>query len=263
MRGLLRDAHRRPDLLCSVRPTPLLALRHRMTGTSHTFLPQDMTGLQHLGASMQSLWLGKNKITEVSHIQQMVNLRQLDVQSNRLTTLGDGIRTLHNLEELYLAHDKIESIEGCLPEVTDEHPPKLNTIDLTANGLKSLVGFEQQVEIEELWIGSSGVASFEDVTPLQALPKLNCLYLEHSPISADFEYRLRISKLLPALEQLDAVSMTRLTIAPPPGVSSKTKFGAALLAQAQARAAGAGAGAGAAAGALEGGGGSSSSSSSS
>ena len=37
---------------------------------------------------LTSLWLGKNKIEELRGIDHLVSLKQLDVQSNRLTSLG-------------------------------------------------------------------------------------------------------------------------------------------------------------------------------
>lgn len=47
------------------------------------------------------------------------------------------------------------------------------------------------------------VAKFEDVQ-LGGLPKLSTLYLEHSPLARDFEYRMRLAEAIPSLTQLDA-----------------------------------------------------------
>ena len=39
---------------------------------------------------------------------------------------------------------------------------------------------------------------------LSSLPALTVLYLEHNPIAADFEYRMRLAKSIPQLRQIDA-----------------------------------------------------------
>lgn len=54
------------------------------------------------------------------------------------------------------------------------------------------------------------------------LPKLSTLYLEHSPLAKDFEYRIRLAADIPSLTQLDA-TMCRgpgpvvVSTAPQPG----------------------------------------------
>lgn len=55
-----------------------------------------------------------------------------------------------------------------------------------------------------LQLGYNGVASFEALAPLQLLPCLSTLYVEHNPIASDFEYRMRLRRELTALTQLDA-----------------------------------------------------------
>ena len=154
--------------------------------------------------SLQSLWLGKNKIEHITGLSTLTKLRQLDIQHNRLTTLGDGLNGLSGLTELYLAWNAIESLQG-LP-----HPSQLNTVDLTKNQLATLQGqgLEQHTTLEELWLSSNLFSSYDSIAPLTALPGLTCLYLEHSPIAKDFEYRLTLTKMLPSLEQLDATMVT-------------------------------------------------------
>jgi Leucine-rich repeat (LRR) protein len=64
---------------------------------------------------MKSLWLGKNKIEAITGLENLTALKQLDIQHNRLTTLGEGVRHLQQLEELYLAWNAIDSLQG-LPD---------------------------------------------------------------------------------------------------------------------------------------------------
>ena len=160
-----------------------------------------MEGLQHI-TSLQSLWLGKNKIEHITSISQMCLLKQLDIQNNRLTSLH-GIQDLISLEELYLAHNKIPTLEY-LPSV-----PTLNTIDISSNGLESLEGVETQYNLTELWMNGSKFSRYDELTPLLSLKSLTCIYLEFSPIASDYEYRMRITSMLPTLVQLDATYVTK------------------------------------------------------
>ena len=73
-----------------------------------------MSGLEGC-TSLEELWMGKNKITQISGIGNLTRLRRLDVQSNRLTAI-EGLEGL-TLRELYLAHNAIESAAGLESQV--------------------------------------------------------------------------------------------------------------------------------------------------
>jgi Leucine-rich repeat (LRR) protein len=70
-------------------------------------------------------------------IGQFKLLRQLDIQNNRLTSLGEEMLNMNYLEELYLACNGIESVQG-LPRSS-----RLNTLDLSNNPLKSIQGIQE------------------------------------------------------------------------------------------------------------------------
>ena len=70
-------------------------------------------------------------------IGQFKLLRQLDIQNNRLTSLGEEMLDMNYLEELYLACNGIESVQG-LPRSS-----RLNTLDLSNNPLKSIQGIQE------------------------------------------------------------------------------------------------------------------------
>ena len=154
--------------------------------------------------ALESLWLGKNKIETITGLETLSKIRQLDVQHNRLQEIGNGLQSLHCLSELYLAWNAIESVAG-LP-----YPSNLSTLDLTKNKLANLEGIGIHAStLEELWISQNCFDSFESLTPLTQLTGLTCVYLEHSPISKDFEYRKTLTRMVPSLEQLDATPVNR------------------------------------------------------
>lgn len=163
---------------------------------------QTIEGLE-TNTALKSLWLGKNKIEAISGLEHLASLRQLDIQHNRLTTLGDGLLHLSQLEELYLAWNAIDSLVG-LP-----NSPALGTVDLSKNRIACLDGVEQHPSLEELWLSYCQVASFDALAPLTRLPGLTCLYLEHNPLAKDYEYRKTVTKLIPSLQQLDATMVNR------------------------------------------------------
>lgn len=74
-----------------------------------------MSGLEGC-TSLEELWMGKNKITQIAGIRTLTRLKRLDVQSNRLTAI-EGLEGLTTLSELYLAHNAIESAAGLESQV--------------------------------------------------------------------------------------------------------------------------------------------------
>lgn len=153
---------------------------------------------------LKSLWLGKNKIEAIEGLETLSSLEQLDIQNNRLTSLGEGLKNLSHLRELYLACNKIPTVTG-LPQ-----SEFLNTVDLSTNNVQSVEGIENFPSLQEVWLTGSALSSFEALTPFTKLPNLHCLYLEHSPIAKDFEYRKVLTRMVPTLEQLDATLVHRI-----------------------------------------------------
>ena len=174
-----------------------------------------MEGLGHL-TSLNSLWLGKNKIELIADLDELSNLRQLDVQSNRLTSIT-GLKGLSSLEELYLACNQIISPSGLaqLPTVSrnDVNAPLLSTLDLSSNKVTSLEGLEGLRRLSELWMTANSLASYTSIEILTTLPELSCLYLEQSTLSAQPDYRDKVLSMLPNLTQLDALTVSRKKVA--------------------------------------------------
>lgn len=156
-----------------------------------------MSGLEGL-VSLESAWLGKNKIDAISHIGHLPRLRQLDIQNNRLTSLGDDLKQCSSLEELYLSSNAITSTSG-LPESAP-----LRVLDLSSNKVKDISSIERCLQIEELWMSGSALENVDELRPIHALKSISCLYLEHSPIAKMANYRQEMKSLFPTLEQLDA-----------------------------------------------------------
>jgi protein phosphatase 1 regulatory subunit 7 len=195
-------------------------------------------GLEAL-VNLEELWLGKNKLREITGLAALRKLRILDVQSNRLTRIsglgsravaaaaavavpaggsgggggsssggdaeekggasGEGACLFPALEELYLGHQGISVLEGL------DALPSLRTLDVSGNPIARLGGLLHCAQLTDLWAGYTRVATFPDALEgVVGLPALRVLYLEHTPLAADREYRMRLQRTLPLLQQLDA-----------------------------------------------------------
>ena len=187
--------------------------------------------------NLSELWLGRNKITRVCGLSTLVNLKILDIQSNRLVAMDGteapaaageeasaegstvsppppppgadnvdnlGLTCNTHLEELYLGHNGIPTIGGL------DALQKLNTLDLSSNKIEMVQNVSKLVKLEELWMSCNLVASFDSVVELQKTAvKIKTLYLEQNPISKDFEYRKRLAEMFPSLTQIDATPCRR------------------------------------------------------
>ena len=151
------------------------------------------------------LWMGKNKITEIKNLENLTKIRRLDIQSNRLTSITNLGSQASTLTELYLASNGIND-SGLVNEtgISGLEWPLLNTIDLSKNRITKLAPFKNLPAIEELWISENGVGGFEEVEELSAVATLQTIYLEHNPLSKDFEYRKKLKFIIPSLTQIDA-----------------------------------------------------------
>ena len=116
---------------------------------------------------------------------------------------------MDTLEELYLAHNGIND-EGA-EQATGLALPftSLTTLDLSKNCLTSTKAFAHMISLNDLWLSSNKIASFDAVQPLSVLGTRDgaCLeevYLEYNPVADEFEYRKKLKEMIPSLTKIDA-----------------------------------------------------------
>jgi len=159
--------------------------------------------------NLEELWLGKNKIENIEGISNLKKLRRLDVQSNRLTSIENLVGLEDTLEELYLAHNGIDDDGAMKASGLMLQFKELTTLDLSKNRLTSCKPFAHMITLNELWVSSNEIATFEAVELMSALGTreeacLTEVYMEHNPIYNDFEYRKKLKEIIPSLIQIDA-----------------------------------------------------------
>jgi protein phosphatase 1 regulatory subunit 7 len=186
---------------------------------------EEFSGL--FAETLEELWLGKNKIECIGEgLGKLTKLRCLDVQSNRLTNIEGLEAQQQTLEELYLADNAIDN-DGAAYFLSSSSSastllsfPELSTIDMSKNRLTSTKCFGPLLGLEELWLSSNQIASFEDISSISmsvtaegevsessSAPsrKLEGIYLEFNPIAEEFEYRKKLKQIIPTLDTIDGV----------------------------------------------------------
>ncbi|KAA0196457.1 hypothetical protein HAZT_HAZT000696 [Hyalella azteca] len=171
---------------------------------------------------LNSLFLGKNKITRLQNLDCLLNLKVLGIQSNRITKI-EGLGRLVSLDQLYLSHNGIQILEGL------NNNTKLNTLDLACNRIHRIENISHLVNLEEFWVRSSrvpllsfrlcrdsfnlvcygqfngnAVSDWKDIDELIPAKGLQTVYLEGNPIQQDPNYRRKLKLALPSLVQIDA-----------------------------------------------------------
>lgn len=170
-------------------------------------------------ASLEELWLGKNKITEMKvrtlpslllithaglihsqNLDALTNLRIISIQSNRLTNIT-GLSSLPNLEELYLSHNAITDLSGL------ESTTTLRILDFSNNQVSHLEHLGTLKNLEELWASNNQLTSFDEVErELKDKEKLETVYFEGNPLQTNGPavYRNKVRLALPNIKQIDA-----------------------------------------------------------
>uniref|UniRef100_A0A7S1PG35 Protein phosphatase 1 regulatory subunit 7 n=1 Tax=Percolomonas cosmopolitus TaxID=63605 RepID=A0A7S1PG35_9EUKA len=160
---------------------------------------REIRGLENGGPceTLTELWLGKNKIADISGLHKLKNLKTLSLQSNRLTKIS-GLENLRNLEQLLLSENDIEEVTG-LDNLT-----KLKLLDLSYNKrLSTIHGIDNLSNLEELWFSANSIQDYDELKKLTAYPKLNDVYLQGNPLSRDPQYRRKVLLMIPNLENID------------------------------------------------------------
>ncbi|NXO03620.1 LRC23 protein, partial [Rhinopomastus cyanomelas] len=157
---------------------------------------KDLEGITH--PLLASLSLKGNEIQTALGLShgRLFSLKTLELRENTLESTA-GLN-LPKLKHLYLAQNKIRSLEGL------EGLEQLATLHLRNNQLENLDGFCSSMKcLQYLNLRDNGISSLQEVAKLKVLPMLQALVLLGNPCSDEPDYRLEVLVLLPYLQRLD------------------------------------------------------------
>lgn len=139
----------------------------RISGTSFS----DTSAVVALSA-MESLWLDRNRITTLTSLNALQNLRELNVRGNQLTSLGrlpagltvfdggdnqlvslEGIESASSLQQLFLGGNRITSVESLAGL------PALAEVDLDRNQLVSIDPLFKALTLRRLYVRGNRLAA--------------------------------------------------------------------------------------------------------
>jgi len=122
--------------------------------------------------NLHELEITNSKLCRIEGIK-LVNLKRLNLTTNHINIIS-GLEDLLGLEELLIAHNKIENIEGL------EKLINLKLLDLSFNKIREITELESLKNIENLNLHSNEI---NEIKGLDKLIKLKILKLGYNPIT--------------------------------------------------------------------------------
>ena len=109
----------------------------------------------------------------------------------------ENLHELVELQELYLAENKIARVEGL------SALKKLRVLDLSFNEIERLENLEGNPALEELWLTHNRFANFADFEHIKLLASLQTVYFELCPVAKNPGYRQQVIDWAPQIRQVD------------------------------------------------------------
>lgn len=163
------------------------------TGSSSNLLPGGVPPskwrfLRHLG-------LPENSLTSISaaSLAPVANtLNSLDLSSNLLTEIPDGLASLVALRALNLSHCMIESLHS----LSRNPLPAITALNLRGNRLRSLAGIERLLSLERLDLRDNNLMDPTEMARLTSLPEIREIWVSGNPfVKTHSGYRVVIMNL--------------------------------------------------------------------
>ncbi|KAJ1459627.1 hypothetical protein M885DRAFT_478875 [Pelagophyceae sp. CCMP2097] len=163
--------------------------------------------LRPVSQTLERLCLADQRLTRISGLGALPQLRQLYLQQNAITKL-EGLDELPRLRTLWAFSNKIGRMEGLHANA------ELRELWLQSNRLVRLGGLDSLVQLRDLHVSGNRIADFRDLARLAKLPQLEAasfkdVHFGACPVSARTGYRDAVLTALPQLRALDATEVTR------------------------------------------------------
>ncbi|XP_016497535.1 protein phosphatase 1 regulatory inhibitor subunit PPP1R7 homolog [Nicotiana tabacum] len=124
-----------------------------------------LNGLSKVSSTLRELYVSKNELTKMEEIVHFHELQILELGSNRLRVM-ELLENLKNLQELWLGRNRIRTVNLCGLKC-------IKKISLQSNRLTSMIGFQECVALEELYLSHNGIEKMEGLSTLVNLRVLD------------------------------------------------------------------------------------------
>ncbi|XP_023939956.1 leucine-rich repeat-containing protein 49 [Bicyclus anynana] len=190
----------------------LLSLQHNLINTLSGLSPLDLSKLVFLDVydnqidkitsleklfSLRVLLLGKNRIKRIEGLSNLVKLEVLDLHGNKITKVG-CLSNQSELKVLNLAGNQIK----CMGPTDLQGLVSLRELNLKRNRLRKLLGFQNTMKLQKLYLGNNDLQSIEDVSSLAEATSLTEVSLDGNPVALGGDCTPFLVSYLPNLTTL-------------------------------------------------------------
>uniref|UniRef100_A0A8C5DWS7 Leucine rich repeat containing 9 n=1 Tax=Gouania willdenowi TaxID=441366 RepID=A0A8C5DWS7_GOUWI len=175
--------------------------------------------------SITTLNLDNQRITKMTNLTELVNLRWASFNNNNISKV-EGLDRCLNLQELSLNDNSISTLSGlprlhylnklsadrntltCLETPILGELPNLSFLSLEGNRVSSLHGIHRLRSLLELYISDNQISTTRDIYYMKGLTNLIILDLYGNPLMEQLEnYRIYAVFHIPTLKALDGVAV--------------------------------------------------------
>jgi hypothetical protein len=155
--------------------------------------------------ALEVLQLGFNQIVDIASLSlhRLPNLKVLHLQGNEIARV-DGLNDMYQLRELNLDRNKIRALDAqslaslaCLRELR-----------LEENGLRTLDNLAGLPQLTTLAAGSNRIVEVSELDKLDSMPCLQHLALANNAVARKQLYRPALVRRLPSLRLIDSREVT-------------------------------------------------------
>ncbi|KAJ3861105.1 L domain-like protein [Lentinula novae-zelandiae] len=140
-------------------------------------------------ASLRFLSLSGNDLTffPTELTLYLTSITHLDLSSNLLNSVPEGLNALYNLVSLNLCDNMIESVLGIYTQLGS-----VTSIDLSRNRLESICGLERLHALERVDLRHNAIEESSEIGRLAPLPNISNVWIEGNPFT-EYEESYRVT----------------------------------------------------------------------
>ncbi|KZT22226.1 hypothetical protein NEOLEDRAFT_1181109 [Neolentinus lepideus HHB14362 ss-1] len=137
-------------------------------------------------ASLRRLSLSDNELTFIPNapLLYLTSVTHLDLSSNLLVSVPEGLSSLYNLISLNLSDNMIDSVLGIYKVLGS-----VLQLNLSSNRLESLCGLERLLALERVDLRDNQVEESAEVGRLATLPNIAEVWVEGNPLEENYRVR--------------------------------------------------------------------------